>query len=293
MNQRLVKHVSLCGGGILHILLLFPGFFAPYNFREQNRNLPLSRPTPFHFVDASGRFHLRPFVYALKEGPGAVSGHPEEDFGRRYPIHFFVEGSTYFVVGGWESRLHFFGVEQPAHIFLLGTDEFGRDELTRVLFGGRVSLLAGVLATAISLLTGTVLGVVSGFCGKWVDYCLMRFLEIFLAAPWVYLLLAVRAALPLRINSEDAFLLLAVILGLIGWARPARLFRGIVLSARERPFVLAARVMGASRTHIFYRHILPQIFPAFLTLAALMIPQFVLAEVTLSFLGLGVGETGP
>jgi peptide/nickel transport system permease protein len=118
----------------------------------------------------------------------------------------------------------------------------------------------------------------------------MRVAELFLALPWLYLLFAVRAFLPLNLAPAQAFLLLIVVIGLIGWARPARLIRGVVLSARARDFVLAARGFGASDAYVLRRHVLPQAFGVVLTQAAILIPQYILAEVTLSFLGLGVGE---
>ena len=134
------------------------------------------------------------------------------------------------------------------------------------------------------------MGSLAGFYGGWIDELLMRGSEIFLALPWLYLLFAVRAALPLHIAEWQVFLLLVAVMGLIGWARPARLIRGVVLSAKERKFVVAARGFGASDAHLLFKHVLPQTYGVVLTQIALLIPQYVLAEVTLSFLGLGVGE---
>ncbi|HEX9222472.1 MAG TPA: ABC transporter permease, partial [Candidatus Acidoferrales bacterium] len=138
-----------------------------------------------------------------------------------------------------------------------------------------------------------LIGSLSGFYGKALDQILMRGGELFLALPWLYLLFAVRAFLPLQITPARAFLLVVAVIGLVGWARPARLVRGVVLSAKERNFVLAARGFGASDFYLLRRHILPQISGVLLTQAALLMPQFILAEVTLSFLGLGVGEPAP
>jgi peptide/nickel transport system permease protein len=121
----------------------------------------------------------------------------------------------------------------------------------------------------------------------------MRLAELFLAVPWLYLLLAVRAFLPLQLSALAAFLLLVAVIGAVGWARPARLIRGVVLSAKERNYVLAARGFGASDLYLVRRHVLPQTYGVLLTLAALLIPQYILAEVTFSFLGLGVAEPTP
>jgi peptide/nickel transport system permease protein len=126
-----------------------------------------------------------------------------------------------------------------------------------------------------------------------VDGLLMRIGELFLALPWLYLLLGVRACLPLHVNPLQAFLLLAGIIGAVGWVRPARMVRGVVLSARERAFVLAARGFGASSFYLIRRHILPLTWSVVITQATVLIPRYILAEVTLSFLGLGVGEPVP
>ena len=121
----------------------------------------------------------------------------------------------------------------------------------------------------------------------------MRLVELFLAMPWLYLLFAVRAFLPLHVRPQVAFLLVVLLTGVLGWARPARLIRGVARTAREREFVVAARSAGAGTSSIIARHILPQTASVVLTQAALLVPQYMLAEVTLSFLGLGVGEPVP
>ena len=175
-------------------------------------------------------------------------------------------------------------------MFLLGSDGFGRDQLSRLLHGAQVSLAAGLLAAAVSLGLGWVLGGLAGFYGGWVDAVVMRGAELFLALPWLYLLLAVRAVLPLHVSAAQAFLMIVLVIGLVDWARPARLVRGIVLSARERSYVLAARGFGASDLYLLRRHVAPQTLGVVLTQAALLVPQYILAEVTLSFLGLGVSE---
>jgi peptide/nickel transport system permease protein len=120
-----------------------------------------------------------------------------------------------------------------------------------------------------------------------------RCVDIFMALPWLYLLLALRAFLPLHIGPAEAFLVLVAVIGAVGWARPARLIRGVVLSVRERSHILAARSFGAPDLYLLRRHILPETRDIVLTQAALLIPQCILAEVTLSFLGLGVGEPVP
>jgi peptide/nickel transport system permease protein len=291
MSERRGGRVALAVLAVVHLAALGAGFLAPYGPTEQNRMWPYAPPTRLRFVDAEGRFHPRPFVYALSEA-ALDEGRYEEDRGRALPVRFLVRGSPG-ALGGESARLHLFGVEEPARIFLLGTDGVGRDQLSRLMHGARLSLAAGLLATLLSLGLGWLLGLLAGFYGGRLDALVMRGAELFLALPWLYLLFAVRAVLPLHVPAAQAFLMVVLVIGLVDWARPARLVRGLVLSARERNYVLAARGFGASDLYLIRRHIAPHTVPLVLTQAALLVPQYILAEVTLSFLGLGVSEPAP
>jgi peptide/nickel transport system permease protein len=206
------------------------------------------------------------------------------------PVQFVINGSKYQLFGIFESSWHLFGVDSPHKIFLLGSDSFGRDVFSRLVYGSQISLLSGILATILTITIGVTLGTIAGYYGGWIDAALMRCAELFLALPWLYLLFAVRAFLPLHISPGKTFLLLIGVIGVVGWARPARLVRGIALSARERGYCRAAKAFGASDLYLMWRHLLPETYSVLLTQAALLIPQYILAEVTLSFLGLGVGE---
>jgi peptide/nickel transport system permease protein len=291
MTPRRKLYGALLLLGSFHVVVLLAGFFAPYNYATQNREYIFARPTRFHVVSATGEFHFRPFVYGLKSTPPDAA--LQEDPTRAYPVQFFVEGAPYKIAGLIPARLHLFGIAGPGRVFLLGSDGYGRDQFSRFLFGGQLSLLAGSLAAVLALSLGIVVGALAGFYGGWLDEGLMRCSELFLALPWLYLLFAVRAALPLHLGEWQVFLLLVAVIGMIGWARPARLVRGVVLSAKERNYVLAARGFGASDSYLLARHILPQTYGVVLTQMALLIPQYILAEVTLSYLGLGVGEPMP
>jgi len=277
---------------LLHLAILFAGFVAPYAPASQNRGLPFVPPMRLHFRDAQGHLRLRPSVCQPELNAGTFYEYSELCT-TEYPVQFFVSGPEYKIAAVLSSHTHLFGVEIPAHIFLLGSDNYGRDLFSRILYGGQISLAAGLLATAISLSLGTLLGAVSGFYGKWIDESFMRFAELFVVLPWLYFLLAVRAFLPLNINPMRAFFLVVAVIGTIGWARPARLVRGIVLSAKTRKYVLASRGFGASDGYILRRHVLPHTYGVLLTQAALLVPQYVIAEVTLSFFGLGLSEPLP
>jgi peptide/nickel transport system permease protein len=277
---------------ISHGVILLAGFFAPYGFDAQNRNLAFAPPNQVHFLDEKHHLHLRPFIYRWVPRAGSLNEY-REDRSVAFPIRVFALGETYKVLGLVASRRHLFGVDGDARVFLMGSDASGRDELSRLLYGGRTSLFAGILATLISLSLALALGGLAGYYGRWLDDLIMRASEVFLTIPWLYLLLFVRAFLPLRTDAQTIFLILIAVLGLLGWARPARLIRGVVLSAKERDYVLAAKSFGASDLYLLRRHILPYASGVVAMQTALYIPQYILAEVTLSFFGLGVSEPAP
>ncbi len=288
-RPRLLVCVAVLG--TLHLGVACAGFFVPYDPTAQDREHPYAPPMPLHFVDAQGGFHLLPFFYAQELRAGSFDQYGENR-SRAMPVKFFVSGASYHVLGVFPLRMHLFG-GGDVPMYLLGSDGYGRDLLSRVLFGGQVSLLAGLIGAGLTLSIGLCIGTVAGFCGGWTDDVLMRVAELFLALPWIYLLFAMRAFLPLTVPPLKAFLLVVMVIGAVGWARPARMVRGIVLSAKERAFVRAARGFGASGGYLLRRHILPETASVALTQAAILVPQFVLAEMTLSFLGLGVPEPVP
>ena len=250
--------ISLVG-----VVLLGAGLFAPYDESLQNRARALEGPARLGW--AREGWQIRPYVW---------------DGGRRFPIRFFPPGAG----------VRLFGVDEPGRIFLLGTDQYGRDLFSRLLYGGRRSVVVGIVAAAVTLVLGLVVGGLAGFYGGWLDQGLMRLAELFLALPWLYLLLAVRAVLPLSLTPVGAFGVLIVITAVAGWARPARLIRGVFLSVRERPYVQVAKSFGASGPYLIRRHLLPETYGILLAQAVVLIPQYILADVTLSFLGLGAGE---
>lgn len=270
----------------VHLAALGADFIAPHDFTTQYRDAAKSPPTPVRLGDLEGRHRWRPFVHPASDA-GLVGR-----AGDAAPLRWFVKSSPR-NVGPWVLKTRLFGVEEPARVFVLGTDDLGRDVFSRLLYGARVSLLAGLFAAGLSVLLGLVFGTLAGFYGGRTDQVLMRFTELFMALPWLYLLFAVRAALPLELPPVQAFVIFILIVAGIGWARPARLFRGTAVAARKQEFVLAARGLGATHWHLLTRHVLPQSLGILWTQFALLVPRFILAEVTLSFLGLGVAEPVP
>lgn len=276
--------------GVAHALVLLAGFVAPYDPQTQHRDHPYAPPTRMHVVDPAGRIHVQPFVYGLTFVD--ADRRYVEDRTRMFKVKLFVRGDDY-RMGGMSFRRRLFGVDPPGRIFLLGTDGFGRDVFARLLHGGQISLFAGLAAALLAVTTGFALGGLAGYYGGVIDETVMGATELSLALPWIYALLAIRAWLPLHLGRLETFVLLVGVIGVVGWARPARLVRGVVLSARSREYVVAARACGASDLHTMWRHVMPQAADVALTQIALLVPQFVLAEVTLSFFGLGVGEPVP
>jgi peptide/nickel transport system permease protein len=301
-NFRLKVSVSArrIGLGILaifYLLVLFGGFLAPYNYRTQSRKTPFLPPARLHFFDEQGTLRLRPFIYAPKL-VDPLTFRYEENKAERFPLKFFVRGERHELFGLIPSTLHLFGVETKVHaetqsqprIHLLGTDSLGRDLLARTLQGGLSSLLIGPVGLALAFLIGISLGAVSGWKGGLTDSLLMRTTDVVMSLPLLMLILALRAAFPLSITSTQVALMMLLIFASVGWADIARLTRNLVMAEKQRDYVAAAIASGASQLRIISRHILPNISAPLLVQFALSAPTFILAEIALSYLGVGVQE---
>jgi peptide/nickel transport system substrate-binding protein len=278
---------------IIHGAAVLATFLAPYDPATQHRAFPYAPPTPLHFVDSSGAWHRRPFVCATIADEAAINRYAH-DCARQYDLRWLVSNDDrtgFSHSERWPS--HLFGVDSPGQIFLLGTDEYGRDQLSRLLVGARVSLLAALVGTMLALGFAILAGVLGGYLGAWVDASLTAFGELLLAVPLMYLLLAARAALPLVLGPADAFFAMTVLLGLVGWARPFHLIRAVTRTVIANDYVTAARGLGASTCQIARRHLMGEVMGVAVTQALVLVPQFVIAEVTLSFFGLGVSEPMP
>ena len=290
--RRFKKHRAGVIGGCVVIFLylcVFLGeFLAPHDPAHRYYNyvhLPAQR---IHIFSQDG-IHW-PFVYGIKKSFDLQTGIKTytEDASVRYPVYPFARGAEYSFYGLFTTDIHMFGTGKGNPMFLLGTDRFGRDMLSRIIAGGRISLTIGLLAVFISLTLGSTLGVISGYYGGNIDNIIQRIIELIFAFPSIPILMSLSAILPPEWPSHLVFMGIVTVLALVGWGGLAREIRGKTLSIRESDFVLAARVAGAKDRRIIFRHLLPSMFSHIIVIATLAIPGFILGESTLSFLGLGI-----
>jgi peptide/nickel transport system permease protein len=297
--RRFKRHrIGTFGGVIVLILALmtiFAGPIAPYHYATQQKGYAFAPPTRIHSFGPDG-FSLRPFVYGIKRtrDPETTQRIYLEDKSRRYPIRLFVRGDEYRFLGLFRTNVHLFGIgeppDSPGQIFLFGTDKFGRDIFSRTLMGGRISLSIGPLSIIISLFVGVILGGISGYYGGGIDIFIQRLIEVVQSFPGLPIWLALAAALPKGWSPTMVFFGLIIIFSLFGWTGLARVLRGMFLSLREEEFALAAKAMGASDLRIILRHLLPNTTSYLIVSATLTIPAMIIAETSISFLGLGIRD---
>jgi peptide/nickel transport system permease protein len=283
-------------GGLMVIALammaIFADFLTPTSLYEINLKASFIPPQIVHFVDHEGKFHLMPFVYnyIYELDPKTFKVMWAEDTKQMFPIHFFIKGPKYKLLGLIPTDLHLYGVDKGGSIYILGTDKMGRDLWGKACEAGRISLSMSLFGTIISIVVGSVLGVASGYYGGWIDNVLQRFTEFISAFPNLPLWMALAALVPKTADSFTVFIIMACIFALLSWTTLAREVRAKVMSLRETDFILAAKEMGASDARIIFRHLYPNTLSHVLVILTLTIPGVILAESFLSFLGIGISE---
>ncbi|MBW4539599.1 MAG: ABC transporter permease [Myxacorys chilensis ATA2-1-KO14] len=304
---------------VFYLAVIGAEFVAPYDPYESQIDGALLPPTEIYWTNQNGEF-VGPHVYPTIQGPINVETGERNlivDRSKPSPIRLFVQGDPYRILElrlplptqpsltdpkfeeieifpGIPGNLHLFGTATGAARWnLLGTDEQARDQFSRLLFGGRISLSIGLVGIALSFPLGMLVGGISGYFGGWLDAGLMRFVEVLMTIPDIYLLVALAAVLPPGLSSAQRFLLIILITSFISWASLARVIRGQVLSIKEQEFVQASRAMGGKPLYIILRHVLPQTATYVIISATLRIPSFIVAESVLSLIGLGIQQPDP
>ncbi|WP_404402163.1 ABC transporter permease [Pelagibacterium halotolerans] len=291
--RRFKKHILAVVSMWFLILLALTGLFAdmvaPYGPFEIQRLRTLAPPTGIHLFH-EGKF-VGPFVYGLarERDPDTARVLYETDTETVLPIQLFVSGDEYNFLGLFRTDFHLFGVDdRREQINLLGTDSLGRDVFSRLVHGARVTLSAGLVGVIFAFVLGLALGSISGYFGGWIDSSIQRLMEFIRSIPTIPLWMGLAAALPIAWDPILVYVLITIILALIGWTHLARVVRGQFFAIRNEDYVLAARLAGASEYRIITKHMLPSMTSYIIAALTLAVPEMILGETALSFLGLGL-----
>jgi peptide/nickel transport system permease protein len=285
--------ISLIVVGLIYFVALFAEFLAPYDpgkFDPRYTYVP-PQSVGFFVDDGQGGSRLQPHVtgYKMKLNPVSFRREFTIDPETVIPIGLFVEGQPYKLWGVFEFNRHFIGpVDQSQPFFLAGGDRLGRDVLSRTIHGTRISMSIGLVGVGLSLVIGMVLGGISGYRGGIIDRVIQRVIEFIRSVPTIPLWLGLAAAMPKDWPPLQVYFAILVILSLIGWTEIARVVRGRFLSLRNEDFVISARLDGVSEFRLIMRHMMPSLYSHIIAAITLAIPNMILAETSLSFLGLGL-----
>ena len=293
-RRHKLAQIAMVVLGIFYLIVIFAEFVSPYDPQKRFKDFSTLKPVNVRMIDAEGKFHL-PFVYGLERGRDPVTLRPiykEDTTSHRYPIQLFVPGDEYELWGVFPGNIHLFGVRTEPDVFvplfILGSDTLGHDMLSRIFFGARISLTVGLLGVFLAFFLGLLLGGIAGFFGGVADEIIMRVIDVLLALPTIPLWMSLAAALPQDWPQLKTYFYVTIILSIFGWTILARVVRGKLLSLREEDYVMAARLDGESEGQIITRYMLPGFTSYIIVSLTLAIPNMILGETSLSFLGVGL-----
>lgn len=272
----------------LGLVVIFSGFIAPYSYTSHHYDYTYLPPQPIRIFDDGSL--TWPFIYGIERGLNEETFSWEYEVNReeKYYLKLFVHGEEYKFWGLFKTDVHLFGVKGEGPLFLFGTDKVGRSIFSRIFWGGRISLSIGFLGTVLTIFTGLIIGGISGYYGGWADNLIQRLTEIQMSFPRLPLWMALSAALPSSWSSLQVYAGMVAVLSIISWGGFSREIRGLLLSRKESDYVMAAKAVGASDTRIITRHLFPSVISHAVVVSTLTIPMLILAESSLSFLGLGI-----
>ena len=284
--------LAIASGVVLFLVCfvcLLAEFFAPYAQGDSSLYV-YAPPQKIHFVDNNGRFGLRPFVYGINKDTDweSLTTKYVENRSEKYYIRFFAKHQRQAGPDRLKKDFRLFGVDEGGVVFLLGSDYRGRDLLSQILYGGRVTIGVGLFGVFLSTIIGVIFGTMSGYFGGMTDMLIQRLIEILSSIPRIPLWMAMGAIIPLKWPPIYVYWGIITVLGLLGWMGLARQIRAKVLNVREKDFVMASKSGGASNLHVMFRHILPNVLSHVIVVTTLALPGLILAESSLSFLGLGI-----
>ncbi len=276
---------------LMYAFVFLAQFISPYSKDYSDREHSYAPPSKIYIVDENGKLSL-PYTYnyTRKFDFENFDITYSEDRTQKFYVKYFAPGEPYKLFGFIPMKRHFYNVEQGGKLYLLGTDINGRDNFSRLLYGGQISLTIGFLALFVSFPLGLLYGGISGYFGGKTDFIMMRVAEAIMSIPSFYLLIILASVLPANMTSPQRFALIVIILALIGWAGFSRVVRGMVLSVKQREYVIASECLGASRFRTIVKHILPQTMSYVIVAMTLSVPSYILSESGLSFLGLGIQQ---